>query len=450
MRSLGILALGVALTLFCGVMRADAVAEKRVALVIGNGAYVNEHHLPNPSHDAEDVAAALKRSDFEVILGIDLSQMGMADAAIRFARASKAADVAVFYYSGHAMQFGGVNYLMPVDAKLDDEADLKRMTRVDDLLEDLQQAKNLRILVLDSCRDNPLADTLKRSIGSTRGASIQRGLNKIEAPLGTIVSFATQAGRTASDGDGRNSPYTSAFLKHIEEPTEIGDVFREISNDVYQTSEKTQLPELSLSIIGKFYLNGPVSVTVNPPAQPAPVDPCSAAEAHWKAAASIGTIAVFEDHVAKFPRCAFADLAKARIAELKQKTALASPTETPGGNADKAQGFDGNWSVTIVCPTDRTVLGYTFNFSAGVKGGVLHGERLTPGTPGWVVIDGPIGSDGGAMLKARGLTDVPVFSENKVKGGTPYAYTVDARFEGSRGTGRRIEVRACTLAFARR
>ena len=446
MRSL-ILALGVALILFCGAKPADAVAEKRVALVIGNGAYLNAPRLPNPSHDAEDVAAALKRSDFEVILGTDLSQAGMGDAAIRFARASRSADVAVFYYSGHAMQFNGVNYLMPVDAKLEDEADLKRMTRVDEILDDLQQAKNLRILVLDSCRDNPLADTLKRSMGLTRGASIQRGLTKMEAPLGTIVSFSTQAGRTANDGDGRNSPYTTAFLKHIEERNEIGDVFREISGDVYQASNKTQLPELSLSIIGKFYLNGPVSVTVNPPAQPAPVDPCSAEEAHWKAADSIGTIAAFEDHVARFPRCAFADLAKARIDQLKQKTALAAPTAAPG---TRAQGLDGNWSVTIVCETDRTAKGYSFSFSAAVKDGVLHGERLTSGTPGWVAIDGPIGSDGNAMLAARGLTDVPAYSQNQVKSGTPYAYTVDAHFDGSRGTGKRIEARACTLAFAKR
>jgi hypothetical protein len=451
MRALGILALGLALILFCGAKPADASAEKRVALVIGNGAYVNAPRLPNPSHDAEDVAAALKRSDFEVILGTDLGQAEMGDVAIRFARASRAADVAVFYYSGHAMQFNGVNYLMPVDAKLEDEADLRRMTRVDEILDDLQQAKNLRILVLDSCRDNPLADTLKRSIGLTRGASIQRGLTKMEAPLGTIVSFSTQAGRTANDGDGRNSPYTTAFLKHIEEPAEIGDVFREISDEVYQASKKNQLPELSLSIIGKFYLNGPVSVTVNPPAQPAPVDPCSAAEAHWKAADSIGTIAAFEDHVARFPRCAFADLAKARIDQLKQKTAVAAPVAAPpGGNAGRTKGFDGNWDVTIVCANDGPARGYTINLSAGVKDGVMHGEHLTSGTPGWAVIDGMIGGDGSATLNAHGLTDAPIYTVGQVKPGTPYAYTVDAHLAGSRGTGKRIELRPCTLAFAKR
>ncbi|HXZ16273.1 MAG TPA: caspase family protein, partial [Roseiarcus sp.] len=209
-------------------LAADALADRRVALVIGNGAYSHAPHLPNPSHDAEDVAAALKRTGFDTIVGIDLDQAGMQDAAIRFARAARNADVALFYYSGHAMQYAGVNYLVPTDAELHDEADLRRMARVDEILADLQQAKNLRILVLDSCRDNPLADDLKRSMGATRGISVGRGLAKMESPDGTIIAYATQAGRTAADGSGRNSPYTSAFLKHIEDKGDISTVFHSI------------------------------------------------------------------------------------------------------------------------------------------------------------------------------------------------------------------------------
>jgi uncharacterized caspase-like protein len=202
-----------------------AFADKRVALVIGNGAYKNAVHLPNPRNDAQDVAASLARTGFETIVGLDLDKAGMDEHAIQFARMARDADVAIFYYSGHAMQFAGVNYLMPIDAKLTDEADLRRMTRVDDIVADLQQAKNLRILVLDACRDNPLADELKRSIGLTRAAAMQHGLAKIDSPQGMIVAYATQAGRTAEDGRGRNSPYTTAFLKHIQEQEEIGTVF---------------------------------------------------------------------------------------------------------------------------------------------------------------------------------------------------------------------------------
>src|SRR4051794_15796492 len=109
-------------------------AEKRVALVIGNGAYKNAPTLSNPRNDAEDVSAALKRSGFDTITGIDLDKNGMEDAAIRFARAARDADIAMFYYSGHAVQFASFNYLMPVDARLADEADLRRMTRVDEIV----------------------------------------------------------------------------------------------------------------------------------------------------------------------------------------------------------------------------------------------------------------------------------------------------------------------------
>lgn len=427
-----------------------ASAEKRVALVIGNGAYAYKAGLPNPPHDAADVAAALKRSDFEVISGTDMSQAEMQDAAIRFSRVARNADVALFYYSGHAMQFNGVNYLMPVDAKLDDEADLKRFTRVDDIMNDLQLAKNLRILVLDSCRDNPLAESLKRSIGQTRGVLVRQGLSKMEAPLGTIVSFSTQAGQTADDGNGRNSPYTAAFLKRIEAPHEIGDIFREIGSDVYESSGKSQLPELSLSIVGKFYLNGPVSINIAPSAPSAPVDRCAAAEAHWKGADSIATLAAYEDHLSRFPSCSFANLAKARIDGLKQKTALAPAGASPSGAAIKGAGFDGNWDVTIFCESQGKALGYTRLLTAVVANGLLRAEDQSTGRPDWVTIEGEIGKDGKTKLNARGFTGNPKYTAAENKPGTPYGYTVDAQFDGASGTGKRNELRPCKLTFVKR
>ncbi|MET4275036.1 MULTISPECIES: caspase family protein [unclassified Bradyrhizobium] len=438
---------GLCLTLLaCWLFLAPASAETRVALVIGNGAYASTAKLPNPSHDAEDVAASLKRSGFEVLQGIDLRQADMQDLTIRFARAASKADVAMFYYSGHAMQYNGVNYLMPVDAVLSDEADLKRFVRVDDIVNDLQQAKNLRILILDSCRDNPLADMLKRS--ATRAASIGRGLSKVEAPRGTIVSFSTQSGQTAADGSGRNSPYTTAFLKHIEEPQEIGEVFRDISSDVYDSSGKTQLPELSLSIIGKFYLNGPVSVTVAPAApQAAPrADPCAAAEAHWKAADGIGTLGAYEDHLTRFPNCIFATLAKARIEGLKQKVALAPATGNPRSTKD----FDGNWDVTLNCPPTGKAQGFTRALSATVANGVFHADAQSQGAVNRLEIDGQVPADGKTTLSARGTTGASTYTLNNLAPGSPYAFTVDAQFDRTRGTGKRNEARACGLVFVKR
>jgi uncharacterized caspase-like protein len=305
-----------AATLFALVVLTLAVAtpahaERRVALVIGNGAYQHAPRLPNPRNDAQDVTAALKHAGFDTMIGLDLDKSGMEELGIRFARAAREADVALFYYSGHAMQFNGINYLMPVDAKLTDEADLRRMARLDDIVADLQRAKNLKILVLDSCRDNPLAEALKRSIGRTRGLSIQRGLAKIESPQGMIVAYATQAGSTAADGNGRNSPYTTAFLKHIGEQAEIGAIFRRISADVYQTTKRSQVPELSLSLIGEFYLKG----------RPAPAASVPALdELAWKFLSATTDIVALRRFVAEFPASARRREAEARIAALERQT----------------------------------------------------------------------------------------------------------------------------------
>jgi formylglycine-generating enzyme required for sulfatase activity len=310
----------------------DGHAEKRVALVVGNGAYQNSPRLPNPRNDAEDVAASLQRSGFETIVGLDMSRLAMEDAAIRFARAARSADVAMFYYSGHAIQVAGVNYLAPVDLKLTDENDVRRMIRLDDVVADLQQAKNLRILVLDACRDNPLAEELKRSVGATRAMSVQRGLAKIDMPQGMIVAYATQAGRTAEDGYGRNSPYTASFLRHIEAQEEIGTIFRRISGDVYQATRQTQLPELSLSLIGEFYLRGKPQALAAPPtatAAAAKPEPCVAAAEHWKSTEAIGTSAAFEDHINRFANCAFVGLAKVRLDGLKSRSAAVMPPIAP-------------------------------------------------------------------------------------------------------------------------
>lgn len=304
----------------------SSFAETRVALVIGNGAYQNAPQLPNPANDANDVAAALRRDGFDTILATNLTRDGMEEAAIRFSRAARDADVAMFYYSGHAIQFAGINYLAPVDIQLQDEADLRRMIRVDEIVLDLQQAKNLRILVLDSCRDNPLADQLKRSIGTTRSLPLQRGLAKIDSPQGMIVAYATQAGRTAEDGNGRNSPYTSAFLRNIEAKQEIGTIFRRISSDVYEATKHEQLPELSLSIIGEFYLQGKIEINVRPETPSVPID---TSKGDFEAAERVNSIAGWDAFLAQHPTGYYATLAKERRMQSVAKIAALPKPATP-------------------------------------------------------------------------------------------------------------------------
>jgi len=298
-----------------------AHAEKRVALVIGNAAYKNAATLQNPRNDATDVTKALKRLGFETIVGLDLDKAGMEEKEINFARAARDGDVALVYYSGHAMQRRGINYLMPVDAELHDDADLRRLTRVDDIVDDLSQAKSLRILVLDACRVNPLADEFSRAMELTRGPPVDRGIARMIAPKGMIISFATQPNQTAADGQGRNSPYTMAFLKNIEAPEEIVTIFHHMTADVFNETQGKQLPELSLSVVGDFYLKGrPEAVTSVP---------TSDAERAWAATQGTTSQAVLEDFIKRFGDSFYGTLARARLDELKKKFGSVETKQAP-------------------------------------------------------------------------------------------------------------------------
>lgn len=420
------------------ILAIPALADNRVALVIGNGAYVRAAHLPNPQNDAEDVAAALRRSGFETILATDVDKSGMDEAIIKFARAAHTADVVMFYYSGHALQFGGINYLMPVDAKLDDEADLRRMVRVDDVIADMEQAKSLRILVLDSCRDNPLADQLKRSVGPTRSASVGRGLAKIDSPEGMIIAYATQAGSVADDGDGRNSPYTTAFLQNVEAKEEIGTIFRRITAEVYQTTHQKQLPELSLSLIGEFYLNGKLQLTVTPATAQAAVDPCEAASDHWKSTTAINTKEAYEDHLARFPTCAFAGLAQAEIAAL-----------TVPDQAKATKRFDGIWQGMLVCEATNSGLpGWKYELVGKVTDGVFHAQLGQVGKPGSQTFDGTIAPDGKADISQKGLSGRRDPFHRPL--GTEYNNTYWTKFDGSKANGTRANRPSCKVDLAKR
>jgi hypothetical protein len=244
------------LTLFPPFARAEA--EKRVALVIGNSAYQNTARLENPTNDADDFAKAITALGFDVILDKDLDKRGMEQAFARFARLAQDADIALFYYAGHAMQFGGQNYLMPTDAVLQDEFSVGfEMARVDDVLNSLQRARGVKVLILDACRNNPLADQLSRR-AHNRDYFATRGLARIQNPSGMIVAYATQTDQVADDGRGRNSPFTSALIKRIAEPgVEIAQIFRRVAVDVNNSTQGRQLPDLSMSLLGEVYLSKP-------------------------------------------------------------------------------------------------------------------------------------------------------------------------------------------------
>ncbi len=207
----------------------DAAAARRVALVVGNGGYRFAPALANPPNDARDVARSLRGLGFEVTEGIDLDKAGMEAALRRFAAALHGADVGLFYYSGHGLAVADKNYLVPVDAQIDRASDLDFAIVPLDLVP----------RVLDACRDNPLA----RSLGASRSVAVQGGVVSTGAGTGTLIAYATQAGNTASDGAGRNSPFTSALLRHIGEPgVEVRSMLTRVRRDVLAATDGTQEP----------------------------------------------------------------------------------------------------------------------------------------------------------------------------------------------------------------
>ena len=211
--------------------------EKRVALVIGNGGYQAVTPLVNPKNDADDVSVALSELGFEVLKGVDLSRDSMSRITKDFARRTRTADIAMAYYSGHGMQFERTNYLVPVDVQIQDEYDLREMVELSQVIEDTGQAKKLALVVVDACRDDPLATKiLAQSLGSSRSTSLGQGLAAPKLPTSqSLIAYATAADFVAYDGgeQSRNSPFTAALLKNIRTPKlDVRQLFGKVSDAV--------------------------------------------------------------------------------------------------------------------------------------------------------------------------------------------------------------------------
>ncbi|MFO1185438.1 MAG: tetratricopeptide repeat protein [Bauldia sp.] len=216
--------------------------ERRVALVVGNGAYSAVPALPNPISDAATVAGALKLAGFtSVIISNDLTRAGLVAALQSFARAADNADWAVIYYAGHGLEIAGVNYIVPIDAKLASDRDVTdEAISLERVMASVEGAKKLRLVVLDACRNNPFLAKMKVS---TASRSVGRGLAMVEPAQATLVAYAAKAGSIASDGDGRNSPFAASFAKRLVEPgVEINKVFRQIRSDVLEATSNEQEP----------------------------------------------------------------------------------------------------------------------------------------------------------------------------------------------------------------
>ncbi len=235
-----------------------AQADRRVALVIGNSEYETRLRLPNPSNDAQDMADSLRSLGFDVILRINADKQRFMQALAEFSRTVTGAEIGLFFYAGHGIQFNGNNYLMPVNAQLQDEVSIRfELVALEEVQRALDGSAGVRILVLDACRNNPLAAELTRSMRArNRDAAISRGLARIDQARGTVVAYSTQANEVAEDGAARNSPFTRALLDSLREPgLEIGAMFRKVATRVYEATSGKQVPELSISLLSEVFLN---------------------------------------------------------------------------------------------------------------------------------------------------------------------------------------------------
>jgi uncharacterized caspase-like protein len=235
-----------------------AAADKRVALVIGNAAYTHAGALANPANDATDMAAALTELGVDVILGRDLDKRAFDGKVRDFSRALTAADTGILFYAGHGLQVAGRNYLVPVDAQLQNERDLDfEAVSLDFILKqmELEREGKTSIVFLDACRDNPLARNLARSMG-TRSASIGRGLAQVQTGVGTFIAYSTQPGNVALDGVGRNSPFTAALAKGVKAPgRNLTAVMIDVRKEVLSVTNGKQVPWDHSALTGDFYFH---------------------------------------------------------------------------------------------------------------------------------------------------------------------------------------------------
>lgn len=309
--------------LFFG-LNSAASAEKRVALVIGNSGYLNVGRLVNPANDSSAISDIFKSSGFDIVeLKRDLKANEMRRALRDFSDSVRDADVAIVYYAGHGIEIDGTNYLVPIDATLERDIDAyDEAVPLDRLLTVIEPARKLRLVILDACRDNPFSKTMKRTIGSR---AIGRGLAKVDPTSpNTLVAFAAKAGSTASDGDGKNSPFTAALVKYLPKPgLDLRKAFGFARDDVLKITGNRQEPFIYGSLGGEDF-----SLVAAPAPAPAVVpDSSQTIRTDYELAERVGTKEAWDFFLSTYPGGFYAKLAQAQRNKLEAEQSRSAAVE---------------------------------------------------------------------------------------------------------------------------
>jgi hypothetical protein len=314
-----------------------ALADKRVAFVVGNGTYRNVAALPNPAIDAKSMAKVLRSVGFDVVEGTNLTRDKMTEKLLDFGKRAEGADVAVFFYAGHGIAVNGTNYLLPVDADLKSEMDVKlgAAINVDVTLEQTMSDAKVKLVFLDACRDNPFAQKI-RSAKATRSVSVESGLAEMKSGEGTLIAFATGPGQTALDGDvGTNSPFTRALLANIAAPgVEIQQAMTKVRAQVNEETNKNQLPWGHTNLTGTVYLNpmgAPPAGSADAQNTPVPAGPVSEVEMeYWRSVRDSNKPEELNAYLTSYPNGQFKSLALSRIAALQNGPSTTTRNLTTG------------------------------------------------------------------------------------------------------------------------
>jgi len=332
-----------------------AFAENRVALVIGNGSYEKVPELPNPPRDAADIGRALERLNFKVTQIRNATAHEMRKAVVDFGRAAEGAEMAVVFYAGHGMEVGGENWLIPTSAELRSDADIEsEAVSLRSISLQVSKARQLGLVILDACRNNPFAAKMKRAL-STR--AVARGLAPTEPSDNVLIAYAARDGTTASDGDGRNSPFTTALLRHIETPgLEISFLFRRVRDDVMIATKREQQPFVYGSLSKEeIYLRAPaVTAPARLAADPVVVGPTED-EKFWQAIQTSTVAGLYEEFLSRYPRSSHVAEARQRIKDFRSKeVAAAAPAAIPSRLDENSKAIKGS-EDSITRPSDRNL-----------------------------------------------------------------------------------------------
>jgi Caspase domain len=334
-----------------------ASAEKRVALVIGNGAYQRVDKLPNPTNDAKIISGMLQAAKFDAVdLYENLGIREMRQAINDFADTARDAETAVVYFSGHGMEVNGINYLLPVDAVLARDTDVPyESVSLDNLVQVMEPARRLRLVMLDACRNNPFVRSMRRTVGTR---AIGRGLAAVEpTSVNTLIGYAAKAGSYALDGEGANSPYAMAVLNNLAKPClDLRLTFGRVRDEVLKSTNNRQEPFIYGSLGGVTVSivdapEGASPITSLPPQAPLP----SRLEvAQFCQSVSTNTsIAVVQALAEQYRGTPMGACAGARIEELRknQVTVIPAPVVVPQPQSPPPQSalmssvVGGRWAV---------------------------------------------------------------------------------------------------------